>query len=247
MNFCDALKQFYLSTPCPSARANGNIHHMDIPHGMLTQSWLLVAYGIYVFVWIAILRTTPWRRLLDNSLSHGYFATCVLLLILWHITVRQFPGLSYHFLGATLMTLMFRWQLAFVGFNLVLLALCVSGDGHWQTLPVNALTMGLTPILTSYGIYHLVEKYLPKNLFVYLFLNAFFGAALVIAVTVTVSALLLVSAGVYNLDYLLKEYFPFLPLMMFPEAFITGMLTTLAVVFYPQWVLTFDDAKYLSK
>ena len=52
--------------------------------------------------------------------------------------------------------------------------------------------------------------------------------------------------GVYHLDYLLKEYFPFLPLMMFPEAFITGMLTTLAVVFYPQWVLTFDDAKYLK-
>ena len=219
---------------------------MNISHGMLTQTWSFAAFGIYLFVWLAVLRTAPWRRLLDNSLSHGFLGSCVLLLALWHITTPHFPGLNYHFLGATLLTLMFRWQLAFVGMNLVLMGMCISGDGHWQTLPVNALTMGLIPILTSYALYRLVEWKLPNHLFIYLFINAFFGAALTIGVAVTVSALLLVSAGVYHLDYLLKEYFPFLPLMMFPEAFITGMLTTLAVVFYPQWVLTFDDTKYLK-
>lgn len=213
---------------------------------MLNQAWLLTALGVYLFVWVAVLRTTPWRRLLDNSLSHGFLGTCVLLLVLWHITTRQFPGLNYHFLGAALLTLMFRWQLAFVGMNLILSAMCISGDAPWQTLPINTLTMGLMPILTSYGLYRLVEWKLPNHLFIYLFINAFFGAALAIGVAVTFSALLLVAAGVYHLDYLLKEYFPFLPLMMFPEAFITGMLTTLAVVFYPQWVLTFDDAKYLK-
>lgn len=220
---------------------------MNIPHGMLSQSWLLIGFGIYALAWIVVLRTTPWRRLLDNSLSHGFLGTCVLLLVLWHIATRQFPGLNYHYLGATLLTLMFRWQLAFVGMNLVLLGMYFSGEGQWQTLPINALTMGLIPILIAYGLYRLVEWKLPNHLFVYLFVNAFFGAALTIAAAVTISALLLIAAGVYHLDYLLKDYFPFLPLMMFPESFITGMLTTLAVVFYPQWVLTFDDAKYLNK
>jgi uncharacterized membrane protein len=219
---------------------------MNIPAGMLSQTWLLVGAGIYLLVWVVIMRTTPWRRLLDNTLSHGFLGTCVLLLVLWQIATRQFPGLNYHFLGATLLTLMFRWQLAFVGMNLVLLGSLFNGDGHWQTLPINALTMGLVPILTCYGIYRLVEWKLPKNLFVYLFVNAFFGAALTIAVAVSVSAFLLTLAGVYHLEFLLKDYFPFLPLMMFPESFITGMLTTHAVVFYPQWVLTFDDAKYLK-
>jgi uncharacterized membrane protein len=219
---------------------------MNIPHGMLSQPWLLSALGIYLVVWVVVFRTTPWRRLLDDSLSNGFLGTCVLLLVLWHITTRQFPGLNYHFLGATLLTLMFRWQLAFVGINLVLLGMFLSGEGQWQTLPINALTMGVAPILTSYGLFRLVEWKLPNHLFIYLFINAFFGAALAIGVAVTVSALLLVSAGVYHLDYLLKGYFPFMPLMMFPESFITGMLTTLAVVFYPQWVLTFDDSKYLK-
>jgi uncharacterized membrane protein len=219
---------------------------MNIPHGMLSQSWLWVGYAIYGLAWIVVLRTAPWRRLLDNLLSHGFLGTCVLLLVLWHIETRQFPGLNYHFLGATLLTLMFRWQLAFVGMNLILLGLLFNGEAQWQTLPINALTMGLVPILTGYGLYRLVEWKLPNHLFVYIFVNAFFGAALTIGVAVTVSALLLTAAGVYHLDYLLTDYFPFLPLMMFPESFITGMLTTLAVVFYPQWVLTFDDAKYLK-
>jgi len=232
---------------CSRLAARAKIRSMNIPHGMLSQTWLWSGAGIYLLTWIVVLRTTPWRRLLDNSLSHGFLGTCVLLLVLWHIAIRQFPGLNYHFLGATLLMLMFRWQLAFVGINLILAGMILNGEGQWQTLPINAMTMGLIPILTGYGLYRLVETKLPNHLFVYLFLNAFFGAAITIGVAVTVSALLLASAGVYHLDFLLTEYLPFLPLMMFPESFITGMLTTLAVVFYPQWVLTFDDAKYLNK
>jgi len=219
---------------------------MNIPLGMLTPTWLYIGYGLYLLVWIAVLFTTPWRRLLDNSLSHGFLGTCVLLLVLWHVSTRQFPGLNYHFLGAGLLALMFRWQLAFVGVNLILLAMLINGETAWQTLPINALTMGLVPILTCFGIYRLAEWKLPKHLFVYIFVNAFFGAALAIAAAVTLSALLLTAAGVYQMDALMRDYFPFLPLMMFPESFITGMLTTLAVVFYPQWVLTFDDGKYLK-
>lgn len=219
---------------------------MNIPHGMLTPAWVWGALAIYLLVWLIVLRTTPWQRLLDNSLSHAFFGTCVLLLVLWHITTRQLPGLNYHYLGVTLLTLMFRWQLAFIAVNLILLAMFFSGEGHWQTIPLNALTMGMVPILTSYSLFRLAESRLPNHLFIYIFVNAFFGAAATITVTVTVTALLLVVTGIYDMQYLLQDYFPFLPLMLFPESFITGMLTTLAVVFYPQWVLTFDDGKYLK-
>lgn len=221
---------------------------MNIPYGLFTTPWLLTAFGIYLLIWAVVVRTTPWRHLLDNTLSHGYLGTCVLLLVLWHITTPQiFPGLSYHFLGATLLALMFRWQLGFIGVNLILVAMWLNGEGQWQTLPLNALTMGLVPTLISYGIYQLVEWKLPKHLLVYLFVSAFLGAALTIGLSITLAALLLCAAGIYHLQYLLTDYFPFLPLMMFSESFVTGMLITLAVVLYPQWVLTFDDAKYLNK
>lgn len=220
---------------------------MNISIGMLPHPWLIAGLAIYLLVLVLVLLTTPWKRLLDKSLSHGYLGTCVLLLVLWHISTQELPGLDYHFLGATLLTLMFRWQLAFIGINLILLAMLINGEGHLQTLPINALTMGLVPILVSYGLYRIVDRKLPNHLFVYLFVNAFFGAALTMAVVVTLSAVLLSTAGIYHFDYLLNHYFPFLPLMMFPESFITGMLITLAVVFHPKWVLTFDDARYLNK
>lgn len=233
--------------PCYLALSQARIQHMNISPGMISHSWLIASLAGYLLVLIVVVLTAPWKRLLDNSLSHGYLGTCVLLLVLWHITTEELPGLNYHFLGVTLLTLMFRWQLAFIGINLIMVAMCLNGEGQWLTLPINALATGIVPILVSYGLYQVVDRKLPNHLFVYLFVNAFFGASLTMAVAVTLSALLLNAAGVYHLDYLLNNYFPFLPLMMFPESFITGMLMTLAVVFYPQWVLTFDDARYLKK
>ena len=42
------------------------------------------------------------------------------------------------------------------------------------------------------------------------------------------------------------EYARFLPLMLFPESFITGALITMMVVFRPAWVVSFDDERYLK-
>jgi uncharacterized membrane protein len=33
---------------------------------------------------------------------------------------------------------------------------------------------------------------------------------------------------------------------MFPEAFVTGMLITIFVVYHPDWVKTFDDDRYIK-
>ena len=42
------------------------------------------------------------------------------------------------------------------------------------------------------------------------------------------------------------EYLPYLLYLAFGEATLTGMLLTLAVAYRPQWVATFDDARYLD-
>ena len=42
------------------------------------------------------------------------------------------------------------------------------------------------------------------------------------------------------------EYTPYLVYLAFGEATLTGMLVTLAVVYRPQWVATFDDARYID-
>jgi len=50
---------------------------------------------------------------------------------------------------------------------------------------------------------------------------------------------------VYPTQYLLEEYLPFYLLIAWAKAFATGMMMTLMVVYKPEWVATFDDARYL--
>ena len=176
---------------------------------------------------------------------HVYLGTCVGLLFLWHITTTAFPGLNYHYIGATLLTLMFGWQLALVAFSLVYLGMFLNGSSDWQTLPLNILVTGLVPILTTQLIYRLVDRKLPNHFFVFIFLNAFFGAGLALLAMIAVASGILILGDVYNFTHLVKEYYPFIPLMIFPEGFITGMLISMMVAMAPNWVCSFDDARYL--
>lgn len=219
---------------------------MNYPYAMLPGPWLWAMYLIYAVGVIALISTAPWRRLLVNENSHVYLGTCVGLMLLWTIKTDGIPGMEYHFLGATLLTLMVGWQLAIVGINIVMAGVVLSAGGDWQTFPVNALVMGFVPVLVSQLIYYYVDKKLPKNFFVYVFLSAFFGAALAVAVAILSASELLILSGVHGLKALALEFLPYTPLMMFPEAFITGMLITIFVVLRPSWVSTFDDNRYLK-
>ena len=105
--------------------------------------------------------------------------------------------------------------------------------------------MGAVPVAVSWGILRAVERWLPAHLFVYLFVAAFFGAAAALLATGLAASTLLGAAGVYSFDYLGAEYIPWLLLMAWAEAFTTGAAITLMVVYRPEWVATFDDARYL--
>ena len=91
--------------------------------------------------------------------------------------------------------------------------------------------MGALPIALSYGIYWLADRKLPNHLFVYIFLNAFFGGALAMAATGLGGTLLLQLSGVYPPAYLYHDYLPYFILMAWSEAVTTGMAITLMAVY----------------
>lgn len=219
---------------------------MNYPYGLLPDPWLWIALAIYTLVFIYTLVTCPWRRIRPNNVMHAYLGSCVALLLLWSIKSAAIPGLEYHYLGATLLTLMFGWRLAFLALSIVLAGLVINGGSDWQSYPMNALTMALLPSLLSYLIYRIVDRYLPNHFFVYIFVNAFFGAALVLAGILMLAALIMLAGGVITWRELAAHYLPFIPLMIFPEGFITGFLLTVMVVMRPEWVTTFDDHRYLD-
>jgi len=218
---------------------------MNYPYTLLPDIWQWVLYGLYGAIMLAVLIKAPWRRLLDNEASHVFLGACVGLLLMWLIKADGIPGMDYHYLGATLLTLMVGWRLAMVGMSLVLTAMVYNGMTDWHNFPINALLMGVLPVLVSQAIHYGVQKKLPNNFFVYIFLTAFFGAAIAVASSILTASGLLLASDVHTLHALAWKYLPYTPLMMFPEAFITGMLITLFVVLRPNWVLTFDDERYI--
>ncbi len=218
---------------------------MNLGAESLPLPWLLSGHGLFWLVLAWAVRRAPWWHLRDSESLNILLGMAVAVLTLWLLRAGLTPGLSLHLLGATLLTLMFGWQFAILALTLVLLAVTVN-DGHsLAALPVNAVVMVLLPVAVSQGVYRYVDRRLPDNFFVYIFLCAFFGAALALAAVGLASTMLHLAAGSHALEYLVDHYLRYYLLLVFPEAFVTGMCMTLFVVYRPQWVSTFDDARYL--
>lgn len=194
----------------------------------------------------AVLRA-PWRRFAEPAQQHVFLGSIVFLLALWLIRTGIKPGLDLHFIGASALTLMFGPRLALVALGVVLAANTVAGAASWSGFGLSLLAVGAVPVAVSHVIFATADRRLPNHLFVYVFANGFFGAALAVAASGLAICLLLAGSGVYSWGYLAREYLPYYVLLAWGEALLTGMAVTLMVVYRPQWIPSFDDERYLSR
>ncbi|MBS4097421.1 MAG: energy-coupling factor ABC transporter permease [Sulfuricella sp.] len=218
---------------------------MNLPDNLLPAAWCWAGHFLFALVLGWAVLTAPWARLRDEAQQHLWLGACVALMALWSIKTGIRPGLNFHLLGATVATLMFGPQLAVIAIAVVLAGITVAGESGWQAYSLNALVMGVTPIALSYGLFRLIEAKLPNNFFIYVFANAFLGGGLAMVSTGAVSALLLFFSGVYTLAYMNEHYLPYFILLAWSEAVTSGAALTLMVVYSPEWVATFDDARYI--
>ncbi len=220
---------------------------MSIAYGLLADAWYIGAALLAVMLLTVTALTAPWYQLRDSSRLNLYLGTCVLLMPLWLIKTSILHGLEYHFIGATLLTLMFGWRLALIGMTVLVGAAVANGNLDLPSYALNLLIMGVVPVCVSHTILRAVERWLPANFFIYTFIVAYAGAALAVVCVVLCAVSVLWLGGIYSFDLLDDKLFPLVILLMVPEAFVTCMLITLMVVFYPGWVGTFDDSRYLKR
>ena len=219
---------------------------MNFPDSLLPPVWLWTGHLIFWPLLLDALRAAPWHHLRDRESLHVLLGSVVAVLLIWTLQAGFAEGMHLHLLGATVLTLMFGWRFAFLGITVVVFGSSLNGGGGWGVFPLNALLLGAVPVLISYGVYRFVDRKLPNHFFIYIFLCAFFGAAVAIGSVGVLTSAVLHLAGVYSFEYIHYNYLRYFPLLMFPEAFITGMIMTLLVVYCPRWVSTFDDARYLK-
>ncbi|MDJ0833987.1 MAG: energy-coupling factor ABC transporter permease [Gammaproteobacteria bacterium] len=218
---------------------------MDLNSIHLGSLWIW-AHLIYwpIIIW-AVWRA-PWSIILQKDSSNTLFATCMVLFLLWHLRVQVEQGLVIHLLGATLLTLMFRWQVALLANALILLGITLTSAADFAAFALNALVTGVLPIFISHLIWRFNEWYLPANFFLYVFVAGFFAGGLSILVSGFVSYQLLSLVDNQLSIEILDEYLMIFIPIMYPEAFLTGAAISIFVLYKPQWISTFDDQRYLS-
>jgi uncharacterized membrane protein len=192
-------------------------------------------------LWLA-----PWKTMLRAKLTHVLFGATVVLMFLWQMDTQVQPGLNYHLLGLTAVTLIFGWSFAVIAASIALMGVTLNGGTAWDGFALNALVSGVLPITLTQLALVLIRHYLPKQFFVYVLINGFFTAGIVGVAMGYMAAWLLVSSGAYTFAELSQTVLPFFPLMFLPEAMLNGWIMVILVAFRPEWVYSFSDEQYLK-
>ncbi|MGB1110929.1 MAG: energy-coupling factor ABC transporter permease [Gammaproteobacteria bacterium] len=208
------------------------------------SAWLTLA--IYAFILVLAVATTQWSKLRESADSNIFLATCAAIFLAWGLRASVNPGLHLHFLGASILALMFGWHFAIIGGFLVLVGMVFWGHIDWLSLGANGLLMSVIPASVTYCIFLLAEWKLPENFFIYIFVSAFLGGILSMLAVAGATSWFLHHAGDVDWGTLSRGFIQFNMLMAFPEGFTTGLLISVFVVYRPEWVYTFRDSKYLK-
>lgn len=219
---------------------------MNLTDNLLGNGWYWAAWAVWVPLFVRSVWRSPWRRLADSTQLNVWLGMIVVLTLVWSLKAGVKPGLDLHMLGATLFTLSFGPHLAFVGLCLVAAGITLNGAADLFPFAANALMTAGIGVGLSQLCYRVFSRIFPRHFFVYIFANGFFGAALTIIGVGLCSTLLLAVAGAYQFEYLMGEYLPYFLLLAFSEAWLSGMVITLFVVYRPDWVGTFEDSRYLA-
>ena len=222
---------------------------MNFPDGLLPETWVIAAHFLLAPILVGLIRMAPLAQLRQRPDFLGVFLLFLAgVVFLWtaRAGLPQNPGLNLHLLGATVLTLAFGWPLAALGMLAALLAVTGLGLSGWHAFSVNALVMVVVPVAVAAVIHEIVHRKLPNHPFIYIFISAFLGGALTLAGLAGAASAVLLASGAYGLDELVREYLRYLPLLMFPEAFVSGGILAILVVYKPEWVVTFDDERYIQ-
>ncbi len=214
----------------------------------LGAGWTVATWAVALGLLARAVATAPWQSWLGESeRQHVWLGSVVVALALWAMKAGLTPGLSFHFLLATALTLMHGWQLALIGLAIVLSALALLQPDHWPAWGLYLLAEGAVPVLFITWLHGAVQRRLPHNYFVYFFVTVFAGSVVAFNLAGATRIGLLSLAGALPPANIAGEWLAFLPMMSFGEPFLNGMVIAVAVVYFPRWVSSFDDRLYLAR
>lgn len=192
------------------------------------------------------MRRAPWGLLADGLRLNGWLAAAFAIALAWLLAARTAGGLSLHLLLTPLAALMFGRELALVAAAPALAAVLLWGHGDWTAAGAAWLLAAWLPATVLDALRRAADRWAPRNIFTFIFLAGFLAPGVAFVATVVAAAAAHGLAGTASRAVLTDEFLPFGLLLGWGEAFLTGLLTTVFVVYQPRWMATFDDARYLG-
>jgi len=216
-----------------------NLLHANAPLALVILGWIVVV------PWAVRSAVAVRRQFLPSPLAeHAWLGAIVAIAFLWQLHVRSPVGLDFGLLGGALFALVFGRARAILGLLAALALHTLMADGSWLNFGINGALLAIVPACTASLLQRLIERWLPRNIFVFIIGNGLF---VTMAATALASALLLAAASTGPQAVLrqLDEHIAYSLLLAWGEALVSGMIFSALVVFLPQIVLTYRQDTYL--
>ncbi|MCL2656040.1 MAG: energy-coupling factor ABC transporter permease [Betaproteobacteria bacterium] len=217
---------------------------MEFTLQSLPEGTALLCMALIVWALWSDWRRVAWKSLILGPVPNRLIGTTMVLTLLWSMGPHLSSGLAFHFLGVTACVLIFGRGVALAALVVASLAACWLHGGDVWAWPFNFVLLGLFPAWLTSGADRWLQRHLPNHIFVFIFLNTFLVAGLVMLAIGCVATAVLAFQG-ETLTYLLQNYFPYFLMLGFGEAWLSGLTITLLIVYWPGWVASFDDRRFL--
>jgi len=207
----------------------------------------LLADILAVLLLIYILFTINWPVLRRRQGTHHFFAGAIIVIAgLWLMRAGIKPGLHFHILGVTALTLLMGWRLALLACAFVLAIMLIAGRLLPEDMGISFLLGCALPVLITYQFYQQVYRRLPHNPFVYILVAGFLNAGVTQACYAVILSAWYMHIELWSASVVWNDLLTYLPLMMFPEGITNGMFIAGMVSFHPRWLSTFDEDSYFG-
>lgn len=194
----------------------------------------------------AALSLRPWRLLEHHdqvTVPWPWLLWWAVLPVLWGADRYASMPLLQPLSGASLLVLMAGWPLAVPAMAAVALLLVAFADVPAAAALHRLVWLGLVPGTLVLGFGAAMRRWLPRHLFIYIFVRGFFATLLAGALSGVAEVQLFgpphgLAAGELMLGRWLAAW---------SDAIITGMLVSVFVAFRPGWLATYADRIYLPR
>lgn len=204
-------------------------------------AFVALATGLFFFPSKAITSVVERQHLLWGS--------AVALAVLWSVgTSLQGEGIRIHMLGITAVVMLLGFSPALITGAVAMILYSVVGLSEWSMLSVNYITLIVIPAVVTQGWLMLITRLPFNNLFLYMLGGGFIGGVISRLTLAGILGMMGLLAGDGSAMAITSEkYLPWLLLLAFPEGFINGMLISALAVFFPHWLRSLDEYRYIDK